>query len=115
MVGTKTFTQHVYIGANLSDSQIAAFLAGEPIVSSATSAPGVLDEVMDFDADGKACNMVMFTQVKNPVDGSYIFRLTGKDNLNGETNHGKWSIVDAETEHRILCGLGSKRLILTKT
>ena len=86
VVGTKTFTQHVYIGANLSDSQIAAFLAGEPIVSSATSAPGVLDEVMDFDADGKACNMVMFTQVKNPVDGSYIFRLTGKDNLNGETN-----------------------------
>lgn len=91
-VGTGAIRQHIYIGANLTDAQISAFAAGNPITSSATTATGVLDEVMDFsngnDGSGDGCNIAMFTRVKNPVlspDAAdpYLFQLTGNDNLNG--------------------------------
>ena len=91
LAGTLSMRQHVYIGANLSESMIQAFAAGEPFVSTASSARDVLDDVMDFDTDGKACNMTMFTKVMNPDAASdaadpYLFNLTGKDNLNGSTD-----------------------------
>lgn len=92
MAGTNTTRQHVYIGANLTDAQIAAFAAGNPVAPEAETATGVVDEVMDFDGSddgsGNGRNIAMFARVKNPAPESgatdpYLFTLTGNDNLNG--------------------------------
>ncbi|MCR4603327.1 MAG: Mfa1 family fimbria major subunit [Prevotella sp.] len=52
--------KHIYVGANLRQAQMTAFVSNEAFKSTATTQADVLAEIMDLDSDGNGSNIVMF-------------------------------------------------------
>jgi len=52
--------KHIYLGANMRSSQIAAFVNGTAYQSEATTQTDVLSDVMDIDGSGNGSNILMF-------------------------------------------------------